>query len=223
MKRKNLVFITCFLVFTSVALYIFIPERATKEKTEQKIPSLKESRFNPTLPVSARPKESAEKRSEKYDEKEVRTQLENLNKFCTEEYPEYREVFPSVEKLESVLQDEDLNKLWLNMHLKDENNQVWRLRRFLDDGPNGGVEQVVLYKEDETGFPKIVETSEKNKEVSAQELFEEKQSLGELIFTDEAYSIVRDGVDYYFELTNGQVTRIDVTSNQYHINCEVPH
>lgn len=228
MNKKKLVFFTCSGFLLILLLYIFYPKQAVpptqpvsqvasepQEVTSKKSGREKKTSFTPSYPES-------DKRGPLTND-ELQEQLENLKKFCEEEFPQYKDTFPSVKKLQSVLEDKNLEQTWLNLHLKDANKRVWRLRRFIDDGPNGGVERVVLYKEDETGFPRIVESSENQKEKSASQLFQEYLKKGDPIFTDEAYSNLYEGADYFFELTNGQITRIDVTSNKGHINCQVPH
>lgn len=230
MKRKNLVFFTCLLLIVLGALYFFCSNLFTNPKNQrqqdekrassplshsEKTTNLKASNFSPTFPISDK--------QEEFNESDLESQLRNLKDFCEEEFPEYKEIFPSLETLKSVLTSRDLKKMWLNLHLKGENNKVWRLRRFMDDGDNGGREQVVLYEEDETGFPRIVETTEQGEAISPDEFYQKHLSIGEAVYTDEAYSGLFDGADYFFELTNGQITRIDITSHDQHINCQVPH
>jgi hypothetical protein len=226
MNRKKLVFFTCFSLFLGYLLYFSYIHRSsnvdqkaeisTREEQKQIVKTYKRSsNFNPSYP--------AQEDESLTHQVEINEQLSNIKKFCEEEFPQYKESFPSVQTLRSALNDPALSKMWLNIHLKGANNEVWRLRRFIDDGQNGGREKVVLYKEDETGFPRIIESSEDYKDQSPSELFKKFRNKGLPIFTDEAYSVLKDGVDYFFELTNGQITRIDVTSTKHQINCQVPN
>lgn len=228
MNKRKLVIFTCFGILLGFSLYFFYSKQGVspigvisdKKQEVQKEAgpthgSQTISSFTPSYPDS-------DKR-ENPTQVELQEQLQNLKKFCEEEYPQYQNSFPTVRELQSALEDKDLRQMWLNIHLKDTNDRVWRVRRFTDDGPNGEVERVILYKEDETGFPKIVESSESQKDKSSSELLQNFLSKGQPIFTDEAYSTLYNKAEYFFELTNGQITRIDISSSDGYINCQVPH
>jgi hypothetical protein len=59
-----------------------------------------------------------------------------------------------VEDLPSVEQMEKLPPAWENIHFKKD-GQIYRLREFNDDGPNGDIRKLILYKEDADEFAHI--------------------------------------------------------------------
>lgn len=228
MNKKKLVFITCLVLLSLSTLYIFdskrsdSPPKAVLQKSDL---NQKDEHYsgNDKTNTSFKPSFPESDKRESFTEENIQEQLENLKKFCEEEFPQFKDIFPSLERLKSVLLDEDLKQMWLNLHLKDKDKRIWRLRRFLDDGQNGEVERVILYKEDETGFPRIVESSENQKKDSPSKLFQQHLKKGEAVHTDEAYTNLYKGSDYFFELTNGQITRIEITSSENHIDCQFPY
>jgi hypothetical protein len=110
---------------------------------------------------------------------------------------------------------------WKNKHLKMENGDIYRIRLFNDDGPNGIRLKFVLYKEADNGFPEIINVPEKIKDLPPQKKWEHFQSKGEVIYDEVAKEWHwNDEQLNLFQVTiDDQITRIDVQSAMGAWNC----
>jgi hypothetical protein len=81
-------------------------------------------------------------------------------------------------KKEDVLDQEELAK---NTHFK-KNGEVYRLRIFIDDATNGSYKKLVFYKEDQEGFPEIVNTSGNKAITPSNEYIQSFLEGGEVIY-----------------------------------------
>jgi hypothetical protein len=84
-----------------------------------------------------------------------------LLNYCLDQYPQYPS-FPTPEELSRLLQHADLNIVWNNLHLETEQGEIYRVRTFIDQGVVGPVTRLALYKEDEEGFPVLINLPKKS-------------------------------------------------------------
>lgn len=143
-----------------------------------------------------------------------------LRKYCLEKYPQQAHLLPTQEQINQWRKDLSLKRSWLNVHLKTQDNTVIRVRRFLDEGPNGSFERLVVFKEDETGFPEIIDIPQEHQLSPSEEVIQQYLSLGERIFEDEGLIGEIEGKNIFIELINNQVTRVDVSSGDQLLNCQ---
>ncbi|EQC44100.1 hypothetical protein M901_0627 [Bacteriovorax sp. DB6_IX] len=116
-------------------------------------------------------------------------------------------------KLSEVVMEEVLAKLnnerpaWENLHFK-KNSQIYRLREFNDDGPNGDIRKLVLYKEDADNFPHI-------EEVFAKDLVEKRALIlrnSEPIHKEVAYILDLEGRNFFIEVVNSKLNRLEINN-----------
>ena len=147
------------------------------------------------------------------------TVLKGFRDYCLEQFPEYED-FPSETELLSALENPDLKKIWTNTHLQLPDGEVMRVRVFIDDGPNGEIQRLAVYKEDEVGFPVLIEISDEEKTNPSAEVLQKYLTMGEAIHLEEALSVEQNNEEYFFERINGEIVRIDITSDRGLINCQ---
>ncbi len=147
------------------------------------------------------------------------TMLKGFRDYCLEQFPEYED-FPNETQLLSALENPDLKKVWTNTHLQLPDGDVLRVRVFIDDGPNGEIQRLAVYKEDEVGFPVLIELSDEEKTNPSPEVLQKYLSMGETIHLEEALSVEQNNEEYFFERINGEIVRIDITSDRGLINCQ---
>lgn len=230
MKKKKNVFFTVALVIMAIAIGLVFSQGDNKQKsalsTDKNQNNETPSNFKESHSKENRPQAQVgpwEKPENKTQVNKLNESLTNFRKFCLEEYPEYEKTFPDVQTLKNALLDSNTRRLWNNTHLRNEAGEVYRVRRFIDDGQNAEFERLVLFKEDETGFPALMEIKEEHRKNPSKQIVEKYMKLGTPIFTDEAYGLDRNGTNYFFEMTKGDITRIDVTSDKDMINCQLPY
>ena len=80
--------------------------------------------------------------------------------------------------------------LWNNIHIRHTDGEVYRIRYFYDDGPNGQFKKTILYKEGVDKFPHILRTFSGFERKELKEYFEE----GEIIWKEEAFSSSDDSI-----------------------------
>ncbi len=97
---------------------------------------------------------------------------------------------------------------WQNLHFKKE-GEVFRLREFNDDGPNGDVRKLILYKEDSEGFADIQQiwTTGDFDSISKNLL-----KNTELIHKEVAISLTEGKHSVFFETINSQPKRLLVNN-----------
>ncbi|OIQ19721.1 MAG: hypothetical protein BM556_04360 [Bacteriovorax sp. MedPE-SWde] len=97
---------------------------------------------------------------------------------------------------------------WQNLHFKKE-GEVFRLREFNDDGPNGDVRKLILYKEDSEGFADIQQiwTTGDFDSISKNLL-----KNTELIHKEVAISLTEGKHSVFFEAINSQPKRLLVNN-----------
>jgi len=93
-----------------------------------------------------------------------------------------------------------------NTHFRKE-GEVYRIRVFVEEGQNTSFKKLVLLKEDDDGFPKIVKGSQINNPTKEQ--IEEILSGGEVIHHEADISLeLKDGRFFNYSEVNGQVTKV---------------
>lgn len=147
------------------------------------------------------------------------TMLKGFRDHCLEQFPEYED-FPTETELLSALENPSLKNIWTNTHLRTPSGDVMRVRVFIDDGANGEIQRLAVYKEDEVGFPMLIELSDEEKINPSPEVLTKYLSMGEKIHLEEALSVDQDNEEYFFERINGEIVRIDITSDRGLINCQ---
>ncbi|PIK14884.1 hypothetical protein [Halobacteriovorax sp. JY17] len=132
---------------------------------------------------------------------EVSDQKSNLNERSnTDECDTYKKVLsdPKLENLE--------NRRWSNFHIKHTDGEVYRIRYFYDDGPNGEYKKTILYKEDETEFPHIVKTYRGFESEELKGYF----SQGEIIWQEQAYETIYEGKAVYWRKINDEFVDLNI-------------
>lgn len=217
MKLQKSVIITSFLFILLAALFIWrntsienSPETppATLLSQESDHISKPKNQKDPSLPELNSANLSVE------------NSYEVMADYCRTQYPEQSQMIPSEKQVRDWLNSGMLKSSWRNVHLKTQDNSVMRVRRFSDDGPNGAVEKLVIFKEDDTGFPEIVEIPEAHRTNPTQEVVDQYLKLGTSIFTDEGFTGDVGQKNVFLEVINGQVTRIDVSEGAKFLNCQ---
>jgi hypothetical protein len=107
-----------------------------------------------------------------------------------------REKF-DLKKLEKV---SDL--VWENIHIRYTDGEVYRIRYFFDDGPNGQYKKTILYKEGVDNFPHIVETFQGFEKEKLKSYFED----GEIIWKELAFSHSDNGL--FWRNVNGELKEV---------------
>jgi uncharacterized protein YxeA len=109
-----------------------------------------------------------------------------------------------------------------NLHVK-KGPDIYRLRLFDDDsGTSAKTRRLVLFKEDETGFPQIVEISEKDSYENYDQVIEDYLNSSELIHQEQYYQLTTDrGEDIYIEIANGKLRRMDITTGDQLFECYI--
>ena len=99
----------------------------------------------------------------------------------------------------SLVSNNETQVVWNNIHIKHIDGSIYRVRFFYDDGPNGSYKKTVLYKEDDSGFPKILKTFKGFSREPLKEYF----SRGEVIWEESALSHPTD--DIFWRNVNGKI------------------
>jgi len=125
--------------------------------------------------------------------------------------------------LEGVVEDAEgmkdkvlgLDPAWENIHFRKD-GVVFRIREFNDDGPNGDVRKLILYKEDEDGFAHI----EKIWESGDFETIRQKLLVNtEQIHKEVAFIADFNQSNFFLEIVNFQITRLEVNNNNVLESC----
>ncbi len=153
---------------------------------------------------------------------ELDEKINDFRNFCNEFFPQYKDHFPTVSELSHALLDDETIAVSQNVHIESEYGQVYRVRRFIDDGQNGEYERLVFYKEDETGFPYIVDIPEEHQVNPSEEIIAQYLAYGEKIFTQETYLKESDEQSFLFEFENDELIRVDVATPHGIMNCQKP-
>lgn len=98
------------------------------------------------------------------------------------------------------------NRRWSNYHIKYIDGEIYRIRYFYDDGPNGEYQKTVLYKEDESEFAHIIRVF-KGFEVNALKDYFER---GEVIWEEQAYEANLGGKPTYWRKINGEFVDLNI-------------
>jgi hypothetical protein len=122
-----------------------------------------------------------------------------------------------VDCLEGIFEDGELvrervlalDPAWENIHFR-KGGVVFRIREFNDDGPNGDVRKLILYKEDEDGFAHIEKIWESGDfERTRQKLL----ANTEQIHKEMAFIADYKQSNIFLEIVNFQITRLEVNNN----------
>jgi hypothetical protein len=92
--------------------------------------------------------------------------------------------------------------VWNNIHLKHTDGYIYRIRFFFDDGPNGSYKKTILYKEDESGFPRIMKTFKGFERKKIKEFLIKEN----IIWKEEAFRNDTDSI--FWRQVNGKVVEI---------------
>ncbi|WP_372652536.1 hypothetical protein [Halobacteriovorax sp.] len=98
------------------------------------------------------------------------------------------------------------NRRWSNYHIKYVDGEIYRIRYFYDDGPNGEYKKTVLYKEDETEFPLIVKTFRGFEKEELKDYFDR----GEVIWQEQAYETILNEKSVYWRKINNEFVDLNV-------------
>ncbi|GEM_PF-4267458 len=98
------------------------------------------------------------------------------------------------------------NRRWSNFHIKYIDGEIYRIRYFYDDGPNGEYKKTVLYKEDETEFPLIVKVFRGFEKEELKDYFER----GEVIWQEQAYEATLNKKSVYWRKINDEFVDLNV-------------
>lgn len=220
MKLKHTVIFTSFVLLVLAALFIW-KNSTTLDKNDAQTSVSKSSddpEYNSELKQSGQDALNENKTETIFQN--IENSYNTMANFCRTRYPEQMKLIPSEEEIKDWFKSGLLKRSWINVHLKTADNTVIRIRRFSDDGPNGTVEKLVVFKEDDTGFPEIVDIPEQHKLNPTQEIIDQYLDLGESIFTDEGFTGDSGQKNIFLELINGQVTRVDVSEGASFLNCQ---
>ena len=121
-------------------------------------------------------------------------------RYATDECDTYKSDLstPELENLE--------NRRWSNTHIKHIDGEVYRIRYFFDDGPNGEYKKTILYKEDQTEFPHIVKVYRGFESEALKEYFEQ----GEVIWQEQAYEATLNGKTVYWRKINNEFVDLNI-------------
>lgn len=144
--------------------------------------------------------------------------FEPLRQYCLDRYPEFTQL-PNEGRLRELLLHPERRVLWTNVHLEAEDGTIYRVRTFVDDGPNTSVQRLALYKEDDHGFPELITLPEEQRTNPSEETLKAYLTLGEVIHREDAVGLEAQGQDFFFEIHNDQLIRLDITSPEGHLNC----
>jgi len=96
--------------------------------------------------------------------------------------------------------------LWTNTHIQLPSGVVQRIRVFNEDGENGSFKKLVLFQEDEDGFPVKLKLEESISTNPSSELVESYRAKGKVIYDEVATSIVlNDGHEIFEKTIDGKV------------------
>lgn len=98
------------------------------------------------------------------------------------------------------------NRRWSNYHIKYTDGEIYRIRYFFDDGPNGEYKKTVLYKEDETEFPVIVKVFRGFEKESLKDYFDR----GEVIWQEQAYEASLNDKSVYWRKINDEFVDLNI-------------
>lgn len=145
--------------------------------------------------------------------------FQELYQYCLHQYPEYTD-FPPLERLGELIHSPKAQQVWLNLHLENADGQIYRVRTFRDDGTNGERLRLAVYLEDETGFPALLDLEDEEKINPSVEVIEKYRSLGVIIHKEEAKALEQDGREYFFEVHNDNLVRLDIVGPDGPLNCQ---
>lgn len=214
MKTKYRVLFTLFFVLG--ALLLFNIKTAKQQRAVLLNQALTQTQNDEKTEISLT---AEEKLNDGNSENPLRS-FSELRNYCIEKYPHLASLVPTQSQINLWREKRLLKRSWLNVHLKTQDASVMRVRRFLDDGPNGSFERLVVFKEDETGFPEIVDIPQEHQVAPKEEIVQKYLAMGEVIFEDEGLIGDIDGKNVFIELMNNQVTRVDVSSGDQLLNCQ---
>lgn len=135
-----------------------------------------------------------------------------------------RVVFETVVKCLSLAQEDEREVLkkvgsqlpaWENLHFK-KNGEIYRIREFNDDGPNGDIRKLILYKEDKDEFAHI-EKVWKSGDFS--KIRAELLSESEIIHREKAVIIDHKEKNIFVELVNSKITRLRINDTSVLESC----
>lgn len=216
-KMKYRVLFTLFFVLSALFLFNIRKMKAQKMNEQTNVQTqqvLDNSKLSTEVSADQNPKDKDQESSNSLGT------FNELRKYCLLKYPEQAHLLPTQEQINQWREDLSLKRSWLNVHLKTQDNTVMRVRRFLDEGPNGSFERLVVFQEDETGFPEIIDIPQEHQLSPSEDVIQKYLSLGERIFEDEGLIGEIEGKNIFIELMNNQVTRVDVSSGDQLLNCQ---
>jgi hypothetical protein len=218
-SKKKSVFITLFAVVAAILIILWSRTPDTK-----KLPSgeaQQDISFEQSTPQSLDEEHMADAELENLQELQGRglPEFRPLLQYCLDQYPQYPS-FPTPEELSRLLQHNDLKQMWNNLHLETLDGEIYRVRTFVDQGIVGPVTRLAVYKEDEEGFPVLIELPEEEKINPDHQVLERYLSLGSIIHQEKAVVLDLEQAEYFFETHNNELVRMDITGGDGVLNCQ---
>ena len=112
-------------------------------------------------------------------------------------------------------------QLWSNVHFIGDDGQIYRLRHLVDDGQNGEFRKLILYVEDQDGFPLVHPLPTNISSINPTPEQIEQLLAGHRIIHQEVADNYQNGdLDLFVETINGKITRFELNSKKTTFRCE---
>lgn len=109
---------------------------------------------------------------------------------------------------------------WQNIHFETKDGDLMRLRIFIDDGANGDRKKLVLYKEDEDGFPNPVKIDDKDVWDPSVETMRKYIGDNKVLFDELAESMVFENGDVFIKKVGGKVVEAQINTPSGNTQCK---
>lgn len=124
---------------------------------------------------------------------------------------DFKELVKHCPTIKELLVDspENLINLARNRHF-EKDGEIFRVRTFIEDADNGSYTKLVLYKEDEDGFPRIQKLPKGSEVDPTEKYILSFIKGGNVIHVEEDYrAILSDGTELTYSSINGKIVKIN--------------
>ncbi len=106
------------------------------------------------------------------------------------------------------IQNDETRLLWFNIHIQLPSGVVQRIRVFNEDGENGSFRKLVLFQEDEDGFPVKLELNESESINPSLQTINKYKSRGQIIYNELATStIINNATELFLQTIDGKIKK----------------
>jgi hypothetical protein len=195
MKKQKLILISIILIVIIILINFFIKDEPTR---------IKEKVVVKTKVIESIPDKT---------KKPVTTI--NINKSTT---PQKAKVLDCNDLIKN--KQESREDLWSNFHIELPNGTVQRVRIFNADGENASYRKLVLFEENEDGFPVKIKLANSESINPTPETISKYKNRGKIIYKEEAISFkLRDKREIFEQKVDDKIKEQYIQGPQGRIDC----